>query len=751
MIVGGLGTGRASACRGGKRVRWAAFLGALLGMPLAAASPQAPGGTGLVPGMVITRSIRIRPGIYRLPAPASLDSAAVTIRGDNLVVDLTGVTLLGTDSTAAPDEGRGVALRIAGGRNVQVIGARIRGYRIGILATGTRGLTLRRNDASYNWKPRLYSLVEHESLVDWLSYHHNEKREWMRYGAGLYLEDVKGGEVRANQVTQGMNGLLLVRSDSLVIRDNAFWFNSGLGIGLYRSSDNTIVRNRLDYNVRGYRDGFYHRGQDSAGLLLYEQSSRNVVAWNSVTHGGDGLFLWAGQSTMDTGQGGANDNVFYANDFSFAPANAIEATFSRNVFLANRAQGSDYGVWAGYSFETVIAANCFASNRVGIAIEHGQNNRIAANRFEGEPTAIALWADPLEPSDWGYPKVRDTRSRGVEIRGNWFANHRVAVRARATRDLRVAGNRVSAVDSLLVLDDSTRQGLSLSEPGAGERGPTACGPGSPIPPEFAKLVPALPGVPEALPVSPVAWRDRSAIVVDEWGPFDWRSPALWAVDSLRATPLRLRTGGPAGTWRVVDRRGLSAVGPLAGRIGDTVTVTPAPPGNDWAILLEYRGGATVSPRGVARPAGVPSRFGLSHWEPVILWDARFYEWSDSVRIDQDPARFDRLARQAPRLARQLSRLDLQGYRARLPDLPVERWALEATGVASLPAGSYRLRTISDDGIRVWVDGALVIDHWSGHESEVDTVALGAGRHEIRVRYYQDRGWAELRVEIVRES
>ena len=341
----------------------------------------------LTPGMVITRSVKIPPRVYPLPS-TSLDSAAITIRGDNITVDLTGVTLLGADSIADPDQARGLAIHIDGGRNVRIIGPRIRGYKIGLLATGTRQLVLQNVDAGYNWKPRLYSLVEHESLADWLSFHQNEKREWFRYGAGIYLEDVKGGEVRGSRITQGMNGLMLVRSDSLLIRDNDFWYNSGLGIGLYRSSDNTIVRNRLDYNVRGYSHGFYHRGQDSADLLLYEQSSRNIVAWNSATHGGDGVFLWAGQSTMDTGQGGANDNVFFANDFSYAPANAIEATFSRNKFIGNTARGSDYGVWAGYSWGSVIAGNCFAGNRTGIAIEHGQDNTIIANRFEGDTTAM---------------------------------------------------------------------------------------------------------------------------------------------------------------------------------------------------------------------------------------------------------------------------------------------------------------------------------------------------------------------------
>src|SRR5207244_5418079 len=132
------------------------------------------------------------------------------------------------------------------------------------------------------------------------------------------------------------------------IRDNNFSFNSGLGIGLYRSSDDTIIHNEVDYNVRGYSHRFFTRGQDSADLLLFEQSSRNVVALNSLTHGGDGVFLWAGQTAMDSGTGGANDNLFYGNDVSYATANGVEATCSRNENIANPAWGSEYGLAGRY-------------------------------------------------------------------------------------------------------------------------------------------------------------------------------------------------------------------------------------------------------------------------------------------------------------------------------------------------------------------------------------------------------------------
>ena len=61
----------------------------------------------------------------------------------------------------------------------------------------------------------------------------------------------------------------------------------------------------------------------------------------------------------------------------------------------------------------------------------------------------------------------------------------------------------------------------------------------------------------------------------------------------------------------------------------------------------------------------------------------------------------------------------------------------------------RGRSISDDAIRVFVDGALVIDDWTPHESAVDNASITPGPHAIRVEYAQVDGWTELRVEIVR--
>ena len=707
-------------------------------VPVAGAAQRT---VAFTPGMVITESVRVRPGTYRASAHASLDSALIVIRGEGVHVDLRGVRLEGTPMSADPDVAQGVAVRIDGGRDVRVTGGTIRGYRVAVLARGTRELTLEESDLSHNWKPRLFSQIGHESLVDWMSFHQNEQREWMRFGAAIYLEDVRGGIVRDVRAVQGMNGLLMTRTDSLTIRDNTFSHNSALGIGMYRSSGNRIFRNVMDYNVRGYSHGWYRRGQDSAALLMYEQSNGNVVAWNTMTHSGDGLFLWAGQQTMDSGVGGANDNLFFHNDFSFAPTNGMEATFSRNRFIGNIVEGNDHGLWGGYSWESVVEGNCFSRNRVGIAIEHGQDNVIRSNTFTGDTTAVYLWANPIEPSDWGYPKHRDTRSRDYTVTDNRFSGSGTVWRVLQTETLDTARNEVVSGTA-----------AAPSGSAAGRSAAAACDPRAQLGARYAVLAPDLGDVPRDIPTAPWPRRERSAIVVDEWGPFDWQSPKLWPTDSMRDAA-RLRTLGPAGRWRVVARYGVAALSAANGRIGDTLTVIPeSGREGDWRVTLEYMGESTVLPNGERRAAGTPVRFSFERFEPAAAWDVRFFTWSDTARDPQRAAgNLDWILAQPPVIERRERRLDYQWYRPRVAGLPQERWALDARTTLELPAGEYSLRTISDDAVRVWVDGTLVIDRTVPGGSEVLYAPLSGGRHEVRVAFYQLTGWTEMRVDVARGS
>jgi nitrous oxidase accessory protein NosD len=698
-----------------------------------AVSGQSPALVPLRAGLIIERSVTIRPGTYRLSASPDLARPAITIRGENVTVDFNGAVLAGGAEVADPDGYAGVGILVEGGRKVIIKNAVVRGYKIGILARRSPDLHLTRNDLSYNWKPRLYSGVEKESLVDWMSYHQNDKDEWLTRGAAIYLAECDRAEVDHNTAVQGQNGLMITRSSGLKIWNNTFQFLSGIGVGLYRTTDSTIMHNRIDWCVRGYSHGFYNRGQDSAGLLMYEQSSRNKVAYNSITHGGDGLFLWAGQSTMDTGQGGSNDNLFRQNDFSHAVTNGIEATFSFNTFIGNRVEDCWHGVWGGYSYGSSWEGNQFARNGEGIAIEHGLGNRIVSNTFDGDETAIRLWQNPTQDPNWGYPKYRDTRSHGYLLERNRFKNNKTALDVRATTGIEAFSNTFDGVgtrlvgDSVVDLDVVPEVRIITDE----------------------VLLSKLPGGIDPM-IKEDGQRGRARIIVDEWGPYDWKSPKLWPAGRSDESPLTLRVLGPQGEWKLTQVRG-AAASPNAGLVLGEIIVTPTTTSPvDFTVTLEYRGGEVISPRGARTPAGKAYSFSYSRFFAPIDWTVRFFEYGDETDPVKQPTQFAKVVSGTPVKTVTTKRLDYISGRAIEDGVPRDRFALVAEGTTTLPPGDYTLQVISDDGVRVWMDGAMILDEWAPHESKVNLVAIRGGERRFKVEYYDVTGFAELRFDIQRK-
>ena len=159
--------------------------------------------------------------------------------------------------------------------------------------------------------------------------------------------------------------------------------------------------------------------------------------------------------------------------------------------------------------------------------------------------------------------------------------------------------------------------------------------------------------------------------------------------------------------------------------------------NDWEITLEYRGSSIVSPRGVKLPEGAPYTFSYGRFDPIGMWNASFFALADSV------------APRTPITTLITPRLDYMWYRPTIQGVPQANFRIAATADVKLGPGKYVLRTISDDGIRVWVDDNLVIDNWKPHESEINRADIASGPHKLRVEYYQLGGWTEVRVEVLR--
>ena len=686
-------------------------------------------------GMVIDQSVVIRPGRYALMS-ADLDRPAIRVTGENIIVDFNGAELIGSSPSADPDTFAGTGIFVDGGRRITIKNATVRGYKVGILARRSPDLRITGNNLSYNWKQRLYSGIEKESLVDWMSYHQNEKDEWLRYGAAIYMTDCDRAEIDHNTVVQGQNGLMATRAEGLKIWNNTFQFLSSIGVGLYRVTTSAVMHNRIDWCVRGYSHGFYNRGQDSAGLLMYEQSSGNRVAYNSVTHGGDGLFLWAGQSTMDSGKGGANDNYFYGNDFSHAPTNGIETTFSRNTFVANRIDECWHGVWGGYSWDSKWISNRFARNVEGIAIEHGQNNQIVGNTFDGDETAIRLWQNASQDPNWGYPKHRDTKSSGYLVALNSFRGNKTALQVSDTANVTQSENTMHDVGTALRRAGATPDLLLRSHLSAAITQRLKDQP----------VVKPMPGGIDPM-IKDGARRGRQYIIVDEWGPYDWKSPKLWPVGRSDERPLTLRVLGPDGAWTLAEVRG-AKVEPQQGGVPGEIVVTPSGAALvDVDLTLEYRGAAVTSPRGEVTAAGAPYRFGYRRFFAPASWQVRFFEYDASNDPIKQPDAFARLLSGSPLKLVSTDRLDYISGRSLEEGVPRDRFAIRAEGTVDLPPGDYTLRVISDDGVRVWLDESLVMDVWTPHESRVDEVRIAGGRRKIRLDYYEVDGFAELRLDI----
>ena len=89
-------------------------------------------------------------------------------------------------------------------------------------------------------------------------------------------------------------------------------------------------------------------------------------------------------------------------------------------------------------------------------------------------------------------------------------------------------------------------------------------------------------------------------------------------------------------------------------------------------------------------------------------------------------------------------------RSPAPDIEPNTYSARWTGqVRPEFSEQYTFHTTSNDGVRLWVDGQLLIDNWTNHAATQDTgrITLAAGRkYDLRLEYYQNTGTAVMKLE-----
>jgi hypothetical protein len=141
------------------------------------------------------------------------------------------------------------------------------------------------------------------------------------------------------------------------------------------------------------------------------------------------------------------------------------------------------------------------------------------------------------------------------------------------------------------------------------------------------------------------------------------------------------------------------------------------------------------------------------------WDAAWFRWGparDGIRGSGSDPRED-LERWRALVAQPLTRREVGRWTNRWAGDDVLRrdvgnahfGVVATTRVAIENGGKHRLSVVSDDGVRVRVDGRSVLENWTWHAPTRDAVEidLAAGEHEFVLEYFQIDGASALTVEL----
>ena len=744
---------------------------------------------------VITQSclIEIPPGAVIEDAN---ENGVLHINADNVTVRFrSGEALRGAGSGTPWNQLRGIGVRIQGHRNVTLQNFRVHGFKNGVVASDANGLVIDGGDYSDNYRQQLRSTPAAEDGADWLFPHNNDETKWRdQYGGAVCVESSTNVTIRNVRVRRGQNGIILDRVNDSVLCDNDCSFLSGWGLALWRSSRNRITRNAFDFCVRGHVEGVYNRGQDSAGILCFEQSNDNLFAENSATHGGDCFFGFAGQDAIgekwmnrerarlrketarqdvdslitvpaelakEMSALGCNRNLLIGNDLSYAPAHGIEMTFSEgNRFIRNRlVENAICGIWGGYSSDTVIAENEFTANggmaygleRGGINMEHAADNLILKNRFLNNKCAIHLWWDD-DGALLKFPGIAGTE-KGVV--GNVIVGNRFEI----NRDAPFKNLRADTKLVLLQLRDSGQgrvtsnyyfnNQVKLDHPQAVE---FAVKPGSePLRTGQAPhlRIPKYRAVGRTHPVGARNHlRGRDQIVMDAWGPWDHESPLVRPAKS----------GSGEHVFEMFGLRKVSEVKVLQGDVAaQIVTTNTGSPARD-AMTLHIRARSGVASYRVRL---VADGFEKELADTIVTakWIVKMFPWKVDPR--ENLAEWRKLSEGPDARSAMVTKLDFPFGMGGPRDLKIseaitrdgpggDHFGLIARTKVKLPKGRWRFRTNSDDGVRVLVSGKPVIENWTWHGPTTNDGMFdqqAEGEVPIVVEYFEIDGFATLRLDI----
>lgn len=684
-------------------------------------------------------------------------TGVLRVEGKNLTIRFaSGSVLRGATAEQAQNRRMGVGIRAEKAPGLILQQAQVTGYRTAIVLNQCDGAMVEGAKLWGNFAQRLASSAAREATADWLYPHHNDDQEWERHGgAGISVHRSREVILRGNTVRAQQNGILFDRVQASQVYDNDASFLSGWGLAMWRSSDNLISRNAFDYCIRGYSHGVYNRGQDSAGILMFEQCSRNTIVENSVTHGGDGLFAFAGEEALgkvESPKGfshrraGNNENIIVGNDFSYAAAHGLELTFSFGNWIAENhfERNAICGIWGGFSQELQVWNNTFVANgdagygleRGGINVDHPRSLWVLDNDFREDHCGVHLWRFPGAFAELPWGKANALQSKEVLLAGNTFATQGPAIHLRGKLEVLLANNELIGPGAKIEKEDP-----ALASPVKASASVLSKAKEQRL--QAAKLVQQAreQALGESKPIGARReYAGRDSIRLDAWGPWDHAQPSLFFTGTREdgahgyvLLPASARVEEMAVTGEVNFRPEFSADGPA----------------KFWITADELGMEAyTLEVRADGIPLQAEGLFVTADWRILVfplVTDPR--EEGDSWRQAAASEEAQEFRTKELQLAMGSGSIhDLLGGAG----LPADQFGILARAGLRLSRGKWRIKIRSDDGMRFYLDGELKLEDWTHHASKEAVFEIRLAQPQslpLRIEYFELDGAAHLSLEV----
>jgi hypothetical protein len=223
-------------------------------------------------------------------------------------------------------------------------------------------------------------------------------------------------------------------------------------------------------------------------------------------------------------------------------------------------------------------------------------------------------------------------------------------------------------------------------------------------------------------------------------PADWFGLRATTDIELLGGRYEVRTTADDGVRLSID--GMQVIDNWKGQLPTTTAVVRRlAPGKHRFALDFYEGGVSAV-----------LRFGIRRIEddPALVncdWKVRFFEIKEQQIVPSDELWLQTIS-QPPLDEWRLAELDLTAAERLKENLPADWLAIMAESEVDLPEGSYEIRALADDGVRVYVDERKVIDAWRADPPLAESARLNltAGRHRLRVDFYEVTHGLTLKIE-----